>query len=112
MYFPDKIFLPFIQKVDRVVTTHANDEGLKKRGKNRVEVTTEHVKYMYSAVLESAFHATRSLIHLRACRKKSGVVYAELVRKLCNTRLQEFLDSYMYWQRDAPKTGSKWTTST
>ena len=51
MYFQEKTFLPFIQQVDCVVTAHANDEGVKKHGKNIVEVTTEHVKC--SAVVET-----------------------------------------------------------
>lgn len=95
MYFPDEVFLPFIKSLDDCVRENANEEKFICYSKNLVKITTEQVKQnqvlfkkfkgiIYSKVGDLEFAEGNSVI----------TVYNEFTRKLCNTRINEFLDTF------------------
>ena len=94
MYFPDCPFLPFIKSVDQTVKSIANEEGIKHHGKHIIEITTQKVRSndklrkSFTDALATKFDSLQGL------SSAVDAVYAELLRKLCNTRLGEFIDSF------------------
>jgi hypothetical protein len=94
IYFPDRPFLPFIKSVDQTVKSVANEEGIKHHGKHIIEITTQKVRSddklrkSFTDALATKFDSLQGL------SSAVDAVYAELLRKLCNTRLGEFMDSF------------------
>ena len=91
MYFPDLALLPFIKSVDTCVHENANDVGFKRCGKNLVTVVTERVQR--NELLRKEFDA---FVYSKVDSGQSAdeaidSVYSEFCRKLCNTRVNEFL---------------------
>ena len=94
MYFPDRPFLPFIKSVDQMVKSVANEEGIKQHGKHVIEIATRKVR-SDDKLRESFSHALATKFDsLQELSLAVDAVYAELLRKLCNTRLGEFMDSF------------------
>lgn len=92
MYSPDPVFLPFIKAVDEKVRAVAN-KGIKTHGKRVNKVATQEnlsdssLKKQFDELLLKKFDTTETM-------KDAVVVYNELVRKLCNTHLNKFIDCY------------------
>ena len=93
MYFPDHLFLPFIKSVDQTVKSIANANGIKQHGKPIIEVSTQKVKSdpqlrkVFTDALATKFDSLNGL------SSAIDSVYVELLRKLCNACLGEFMDS-------------------
>ena len=94
MYFPDKALLPFIKSLDECVRESTNTVAFQRYGKNLVRVVTDQVqqnqllfkqfKAIINARVEDAQLADDAILS----------VYSEFSRKLCNTRINEYLDTY------------------
>lgn len=98
MYFPTQDFIPFLREVDACITENANEKALERYGAKLVEITTQQL--IANHELEDKFNFfLNSKLNFSEENKKLHVtelnsVYTELTRKLCNTRIQEFLDSH------------------
>ena len=92
MYFPAAQFILFIQHVDTCVKEHATAQSLQVHGSKLVAVTTE--KLYQKSALKAEFITVIQEVYLDCDRDKEVVhcIYLELIRKLCNTRIHEFLD--------------------
>ena len=107
MYFPDVHYIPFIKNLDACVLAYANELSFKQYGSKLVEIATEKLRQNNN--LEIQFS---SLIHESVSdheREAVHEVYLEMTRKLCNTRIQEFLDAHR--QVTAKKDGGTETLS-
>ncbi|MCG8626959.1 MAG: hypothetical protein MJE68_33785 [Proteobacteria bacterium] len=104
MYFPKQEFIPFIRAVDLCVLQVANKYEMQKVGKHLIEVATERVKN--NSELRETYTETLLTIFdsIEGMTNAVDKVYSELTRKLCNTRLAEFVDSFK--QIEASKVGS------
>ena len=97
MHFPKESFIPFFRAVDQCILEHANENALKKHGPKLVEVATH--KLHSNKEIEVQF---KHLVSKDFEQSAVQIVYLELTRKLCNTRLglglglglQEFIDVY------------------
>ena len=95
MYFPRKELLPFLQEIDVAIKHFANEESFQKYGKKLVEVAVssttskDGLAESFQNVLVHCFSNPEEL-------PKSAVsrVFETLVSKICNTRIQEFLDTF------------------
>lgn len=94
MYFPDKALLPFIRSLDNCVRENANKEGFKRYGKDLVKVVTEQVKHNQVLLEEFQTFIKAKVEGVQVTDHAIVAVYAEFSRKLCNTRLNEFLDAH------------------
>lgn len=99
MYFPKMCFIPYFKAVDQCVLKLTNEEEFKKHGSKLVEVVTQQVHS--NQELQEKF---RSELDINHCEESVKKVYLEMTRKLCNTRIQEFLD--VHRQRAAKIEGS------
>ena len=92
MYFPAACYIPFIKNVDKCVSEYANESSLKQHGSRLVEVATENLRNNND--LETQFISVLKDIYLDYSQNGETVhrVFLEFTRKLCNTRIQEFLD--------------------
>lgn len=104
MYFPDQALLPFIKAVDDKVKQEANSKGVREHTASIVKVVSEHVKS--DSTLKDKFerYLLSKFDSLYDKSEAVNSVYTEFLRKLVNTRLAEFLDSYR--QIQLSKTGS------
>lgn len=100
MYFPSQNIIPFIKTVDELVWQVANNTGMKKHGKMIVEVASEHVKSdpNIKNQFEQALLLTLNFDTHEPIRNAVTVVYMEFLRKLCNTRIAEFIDCFRQMQ--------------
>lgn len=94
MYFPDLALLPFIRSVDTCVREIANDVGFKRYGKNLVAVVTQQVQHNKLLFKEFETFLYSKVEGVHSADKAIVSVYSEFSRKLCNTRVNEFLDTY------------------
>ena len=94
MYFPDEALIPFIEAVDDKVKEVANKKGVQEHGGNIVQVTTDRVTADTSFKTKFEQFLLRKFDSLGDMSAAVNSVFAEFLRKLCNTRLAEFLDSY------------------
>lgn len=112
MYFPTEEFIGFLRAVDVCVKENANVKALERYGSKLVEITTQQVRanqeleVTFNSLISSKLALTGDNIEVYAMELAS--VYAELTRKLCNTRIQEFLDSHH--QISVAKQGSATTS--
>ncbi len=89
MYFPDSLF---IRSVDLKVKAIASEQGIRQHGKNIIDIATKAVKgdnqlkKTFTDALSSKFDCLDGL------ESAIGAVYDEMLRKLCKTRLSEFMD--------------------
>ena len=92
MYFPAPRFIPFIKNVDKCVLEYANESSFKQYGSRLVEVATEKLRQnddletQFISLLKESYQDydhNREMVHR---------IFMEITRKLCNTRIQEFLD--------------------
>ena len=104
MYFPDEDLIPFIKAVDDKVKRFANNKGVQEHAGNIVQVTTDNVKADMSLKRKFEEFLRKKFDSLDEMSNAMDSVYAEFLRKLCNTRLGEFLDSYK--QIQLSKSGS------
>ena len=95
--------------VDQCVLEHANEQSLQEHGATLVAVVTKHLRQNND--LEEEFTTLLAEVYLDYVRNKEVVhkIYLEFTRKLCNTRIQEFLD--VYRQLAAKKEDGKHTLS-
>ena len=109
MYFPAARYIPFIKNVDKCVLEYANESSFKQHGSRLVEVATE--KLRQNGDLETQFISLFKEIYLDYDQNRETVhgIFLEFTRKLCNTRIQEFLD--VHRQVAAKKDGGKSTLS-
>ena len=96
MYFPCVEFLSFLQELDTCVMENANEHNLRRYGHQLVEVTVKQIE-----ATQELEHKFSSLVCKRLSDKNTSgdfqaeivSVYKELSRKLCHTRLGEFLSA-------------------
>ena len=93
MYFPDREFLPYLKELDTRVRENANKDMFQCYGQDLVTVTTTSI--MHNKELRRRFHQCILAKSKDADVQSKAVdnVYKEFTRKLCNTRLNEFLES-------------------
>ena len=107
MYFPDPSFIPFIKAVDDKVRSIANSDNnvIKNHGSNIIAVASEIVKADSSLpkLFENTLGGKIDCMDGTMVESISAV-YSEFTRKLYNTRLAEFIDSYR--QKQAAEKGS------
>ena len=93
MFFPDEPFLPFIKSLDECVRENTNEEGFTRYGKNLVKIATEQVQQ--NQVLFKQFKDIHTKVGALDFAEESIVaVYNEFSRKISNTRISEFLDTF------------------
>ena len=109
MYFLAARYIPFIKNVDKCVLEYANDSSIKQHGSRLVEVATE--KLRQNGDLETQFISSLKEIDLDYDQNRETVheIFLEFTRKLCNTRIQEYLD--VHRQVAAKRDGDKSTLS-
>ena len=93
MYFPDKEFLPFLKELDMRVQENTNEDMFKRYGPELASVTTNLL--VCNLELRTLFNEGIHRISKDADVQTKAVdtVYKEFARKLCNTRINEFLDT-------------------
>ena len=93
MYFPDREFLPYLKEVDTVVQENANEDMFQCYGQDLVTVTTTSI--MHNKELRGRFNQCYLTKSKDADVQSKAIdnVYKQFTRKLCNTRINEFLDS-------------------
>ena len=108
MYFPAACYIPFIRSVDKCVLQYANETSFKDLGDSLVEVATKNLQQ--NGELEVQFNSIIQTVYKDFDQHKELVhkVFTEFTRKLCNTRLQEFLDAH---RQMAAKNSGKTTLS-
>ena len=108
MYFPAARFIPFIQ-LDLCVLEHVNAPSLQQHGPKLVSVATENLEQNNALAVE--FTTLLEEVYLDCGHNREAVrcIYFELTGKLCNTRIQEFLD--VHRQLAAKKDGGTSTLS-
>ena len=94
MYFSDEYFIPYIKSVDDKVKQVANNQGVQEHGRNIVQVTTDKVQANSSFRTKFEEVLLRKFDSLDNMSDAVDSVHAKFLRKLCNTRLGEFMDSY------------------
>ena len=95
MYFPVKQLIPFIRDVDSYVREHANEISFARYGSKVIEVSTHELKN--NQLLKPKFKGILlNLVSgdLKGYEHAVDNVYQELIRKLCNTRLNEFITTH------------------
>ena len=94
MYFPCNDLFPFLQLVHVKVKSCANEENFKVHGKNLVQVATASIED--DTEIKEAFHTVLQKRIEGFDQDLTDVtgIMKEFIRKLCNTRLQEFIDSF------------------
>ena len=94
MYFPDKMLLPFVRSLDNCVRENANKESFQRYGKNLVKVVSEQVNHNQLLIEQFQDFIKEKVEGAEFTDSAIMSVYSEFSRKLCNTRLNEFLDAY------------------
>lgn len=95
MYFPAVEFLPFLRALDQSVMENANVASFKKYGAHFIEVAATQVHSnqellkQFVAII-SGMMSERQL-NVEQYQREIQSVYKELSRKLCHTRLAEFV---------------------
>ena len=94
MYFPCSEMLPFLKAVDMKTKEHANVSSFSELGADLIRTISDS---MDNTELLNIFNATVLAKIPEAVSlpfKNLSGIFTELVRKLCHTRIQEFIDSY------------------
>ncbi|XP_065907081.1 uncharacterized protein [Dysidea avara] len=96
MYFPHGSLIPFFCALDTVVKKSVNEEGFCKHGDGLIQVA--HTELKAATNLKQQFTESLKLLLPNVTLDAESedaitVIYDELTRKLCNTRIQEFLSS-------------------
>ena len=95
MYFPCLEMLPFLTAVDLSTQENVNEAGFKEHGAELLHIV--------STTLERASHLKSLFVELLVIKVPEfddlsqvsiNNVFSELVRKLSNTRINEFIDSF------------------
>ena len=92
MYFPAARFIPFIKNVDQCVLEYANESSIKQYGARIVEVATEKLRQNDNLEIQFISLLKESYQDYDLNKEMVHRVFLEMTRKLCNTRIQEFLD--------------------
>ena len=90
MYFPKKSLIPFIRDVDSYVREHANEVSFARYGSKVIEVATHELQN--NQLLNPKFEDILLTLvsgDLKGYEHAVNNIYQELIRKLCNTRLNE-----------------------
>jgi len=104
MYFPCPEMLPFLTAVDLSTQESANEASFKEHGAEMLHVVSDtlqkanHLKFLFVDLLVIKVPEFDDLSQISI-----NNVYCELVRKLSNTRINEFIDSFK--QRAAASKG-------
>ncbi|XP_065907351.1 uncharacterized protein [Dysidea avara] len=94
MYSPDPTFIPFLRQVDTAVKETVNPDWLHQEGDNLIKITHERIQE------ETKFFDTFK--EILASKSPNITIYSEdairnvfetFTRKICNTRIQEFLSA-------------------
>ena len=95
MYFPCPEILDFLKAVDTITKENVNEAAFKEHGTELIQIATACVQS--SSNLRSLFLstlATKVPGFDDLSQSAINSVYTELVRKLSNTRIEEFIDSF------------------
>ena len=95
MYFPATEYLPFLQALDECVMENANSISFKKYGSHLIEVAVNQMQ-LNQELLKQFTDILKGKMSEQKLDKKQyeceiQAVYKELSRKLCHTRLGEFI---------------------
>jgi hypothetical protein len=95
MYFPDKFcYHYFVRSLANCVRENANKESFERYGKNLVKVVSEQVSHNQLLIEQFQDFIKGKVKDAELTDSAIISVYSEFSRKLCNTRLNEFLDAY------------------
>ena len=95
MYFPCPEMLPFLTAVDLTTRENVNESGFKEHGSELLHIVTtslqeaNHIKSLFVELLLAKVPEFDDLSQVPI-----QSVYCEFVRKLSNTRINEFIDSF------------------
>ena len=97
MYFPCRELLPFLRTVDTATTKKVNDANFSLEGADILTVVVESLHSdpnIHSLFLTAAVDKVPRFDDISCAAVDS--VFQELARKLCHTRIQEYLDSFKH----------------
>lgn len=107
MYFPAVDFLPFLKALDKCVMENASDSAFKKYGSNVIEVAVAQMQANQELLKQFSGVVKEKLLEQKLDIQSHEAaiisVYKELSRKLCHTRLAEFVTATQ--QRAAAQQG-------
>ena len=97
MYFPCEQLLAFLQLIDIQVKNNANENNFRKHGKNLIKVITDELQS--DDTLRGSFCDVLEKVYENFDIKEVGElaitkVLNEFIQKMCNTRIQEFIESF------------------
>lgn len=105
MYSPNSTFIPFFREVDECIREVVNQKGLQEHKDDLIKVI-RHIKIncciilfkfyrQHMQLLQNKYSYTKHLSQLMPPENDLATdnVYQDMVRKLCNIRIQEFLSS-------------------
>ena len=99
MYFPSKKFLTFLSRLDRCVMENANDSAFKKYGPDIIKVavkkleTAQEFQQQFKSLITTSLVERNADVNVPEFETAITNVYKELSRKLCHTRLAEFISA-------------------
>ena len=99
MYFPSQEFLSFLRGVDNCVMENANDSTFEKYGPEMIDVVvkqleaTQEFQQQFKTLVTSFLVQKNPVADMSKFDPTIKLVYKELSRKLCHTRLGEFIDA-------------------
>ena len=92
--FSNTIFLPFIRSLDGCACENMNKEAFQCYGKNLVKVMTEQLRHNQLLLNQFQTIMYGKVEGAQLANKAILAVYTEFSKKVYNTRLNEFLDTY------------------
>jgi len=97
MYFPCVELLPFLRAVDAATTKNVNDANFRQDGSDILTTVVESLHgdpNIQSMFLAAAADKVPRFDNISSTAGDN--VFQEFVRKLCHTRVQEYLDSFKH----------------
>lgn len=98
MYTPDATFIPFFRSVDECIKSVVNENGIQNHGDQLIKVSNVICAFHHFILYLHRLHMQLCLKPLISKRNSWNCLCKRLLltlmwRKLCNTRIQEFLSS-------------------
>ena len=99
MYFPSKDFLSFLRGLDSCVMENANECTFKKYGPEMIDVAvkqmeaTREFQQQFKSLITDCLLQRDTDVNVTKFDPAIKLVYKELSRKLCHTRLGEFISA-------------------
>ncbi len=99
MYFPSKDFLTVLRGIDSCVMENANESTLRKYGPDMIDVAVKQVEAtqkfqcQFKSLVTNCLLEKDGTVDVLTFDLAIKVVYKELCRKLCHTRLGEYISA-------------------